>query len=145
MILALALVLAAGVADTSTRVPGTVLRFGMPPDRVSALVTLASSGGAGDGMRAFTGDIRFFGLPSHATLSFGEGRLARASFEAKNVSPHSQSYVEDELRRLGYRRRCTALDPKRHVCDWLGATNVHLEIAEQTITAQMEPTARAMP
>lgn len=138
LFVATAVLVATGAADTTVRLPGTGLRLGMPFERVASQLTLEPLPGA-QGPGAFRARARFFGLASRASLVFVSDRLTRASFQVDSASEHSRSYVEDELRRQGYRRRCAALEPERRICDWEGPVNVHLEIVAQAILARIEP------
>lgn len=121
-----------GPADTSLRVPGTTLRFGITDAALSA------RGFAGAGAGARHGPCRFFGLPSEASLDFEEGRLARAAFTVDDASPHQIAYVQDQLTVMGYKRRCAKLVPRASVCDWTGPVLVHLEVSGAKLTARVE-------
>lgn len=123
-------------ADTTTRIPGTSLRFGLPVARVSALggfTAVASPEGAGT--LALHGTMRCFGLDAGATLIFRDGVLARAQFAADSVSEAAGAYVEDQLMREGYRRACTRYEPGAHVCDWEARATMHVEILGAALKA----------
>ncbi|HYM81717.1 MAG TPA: energy transducer TonB [Candidatus Limnocylindria bacterium] len=145
--LALAGMLAVAVADTTIRLPGTTLKFGLPPERVATLGTFgpASAGGgrkpAAAGVEEHEGPMRFFGLDAQARLTFEDRRLTRGRFEVESVSPHSFSYVEDQLRRLGNRRECRRIDASGRVCDWIGRATVHLQLSGRQLVAEIAPTA----
>ncbi|MBI5708763.1 MAG: energy transducer TonB [Candidatus Eisenbacteria bacterium] len=123
-------------ADTAVRVPGMPLRFGLPRAAVEARGFHAPA--AGDPAER-AGSCRFFGLDAEAVLTFEDDRLARARVEVKDAAGHQVSYVEDQLARLGYRRRCTERRPRQSVCDWLGKARVHLEVAGGQLKATVEP------
>jgi len=108
--------------DTTLRSPGTTLRFGTTEAAAAARGFSATSPGTHHGR------ARFFGIESGVTLTFAEGRLARAEFEVPDAAPYQISYVEDQLTRMGYRRRCRTLTPKARSCDWSGPARVHLEV-----------------
>jgi protein TonB len=120
-------------ADTVQRIPGTTLRFGTPVATATARGFPAAPGGA------HTGPCRFFGLESDATLTFEAGRLVRAEFATAQAAPHQISYVEDQLRRMGYKRRCQRATAQASTCDWTGAARVHLEVSGSSLTATVEP------
>lgn len=128
--LAVGLLLAAG-SDTMTLVPGTSLRFRLP------LTALEARGFRQPGAIAgvtLTGPCRFFGLPSEATLHFEDSLLVRAEFDA-TASDYEARYVEDQLRRQGYRRGCRTLSDTERDCDWIGRTRLTLVMREGAIHA----------
>jgi TonB family protein len=96
-------------------------------------------GSAGDarGDRVFQGDVRFFGMNSKGTLFFDSLGLSRARFVIDDASPHSQSYVEDELRRQGYTRSCRRVDATGRSCTWSGRTRVELDFEANVIRAEV--------
>ncbi len=123
-------------ADTGVRVPGTALRFGLPRAAVEARGFREPAPGD---PAARTGSCRFFGLDAEAVLTFEDDRLALARVEVKDAAGYQVSYVEDQLARLGYRRRCTVRRPQQSVCDWLGKAKVHLEVIGGQLKATAEP------
>src|SRR5437773_8638383 len=88
-------------APAATRVPGTALRWGLAPDRLDTTFAAVPE----DSTKR-RGAMAFFGVPAQATLRFADGRLVAVEFAADSVSPAAASYIEDELAREGYRRRC---------------------------------------
>jgi TonB family protein len=123
--------LLAAASDTTTLVPGTSLRFGLP------LTTLEARGFRQPGAIAgvtLSGPCRFFGIPSEATLHFEDSLLVRAEFDA-TASDYEARYVEDQLRRHGYRRGCRTLSDGMRDCDWTGRTRLTLLVREGTIHA----------
>jgi TonB family protein len=136
-LLALVLLLA---PDTTTFVPGTPLRFGM---RLAAAEAKGFTGSAEGGGR--TGTCRFFGLPCEGTLFFTDERLVRAEFAVSAASDYEERYVEDELRRQGYRRDCMTLNATQSDCVWNGRTRLALTVAGQTMKAVAEPFVAATP
>src|SRR5262249_49349491 len=83
------------------RVPGMRLRLGMTESQVLAIgsfITTPTAEAGGGASRK--GPARFFGVPGEATVVLREGLLTDVRFEAGGVGPHSQDYVDDELRRL---------------------------------------------
>ena len=136
----LALVLLLAPVDTTTLVPGTPLRFGM---RLAAAEAKGFTGSSEGGGR--TGTCRFFGLPCAGTLFFTDERLVRAEFAIAEASDYEERYVEDELRRQGYRRDCVTLNATQSDCVWNGRTKLALTIAGQTVKAVAEPLGLAPP
>jgi TonB family protein len=140
-VLALALLglLAVGSpADTAVRVPGTTLRFGLDDNAISARGFTAT----GTGVR--TGRCRFFGLTSDATLTFEDGRLARAEFAVSGASTYEIAYVHDQLTAMGYRKNCEPSTPKIEICDWIARTRIHVEVAGANLTASVVPASAAV-
>jgi TonB family protein len=119
--------------DTSMRVPGTTLRFGL----ADTLVAARGFAPAGTGSRE--GRCRFFGIVSDARLGFADGRLARAEFTVEETSPHERAYVQDQLTAMGYRRRCDRLAPAASDCEWSGRTRVRLTVAYAHLKAVVTP------
>jgi TonB family protein len=74
-------------------------------------------------------------------LTFTDRRLTSGRFQVDRISPHSFAYVEDQLRRLGYRRQCARLEPSARVCDWIGRATVHVELSGEKLVAEIAPTA----
>jgi protein TonB len=139
-VLALALLglLAVGSpADTAVRVPGTTLRFGLDDNAISARGFTAT----GTGVR--TGRCRFFGLTSDATLTFEDGRLARAEFAVSGASTYEIAYVHDQLTAMGYRESCEPPAPKTEICDWTARTSIHLEVSGGSLKASVVPASAA--
>lgn len=138
----LALLTAAILAtpDAGARVPGTRLRLGMSEKELQAAGEFIEVN-AHDlpGATARRGELRFFGIVTQATVYVRDGRLAQARFEAADVPPHSADYVEDQLRRQRLWRECSTFEPGHHVCDWLGAVKVHLEVGKGRLAARVGP------
>ncbi len=154
--------LAAGVAlapDTSVRVPGTALRFGMPRAQVQRLVrplpagasaalagvapTPGVPGAPGAAPAAPPVALRFFGLDGQATLEFESERLARAVVRVVHPSPKAIDYVEDDLARQGYHRRCETRDGLNRRCDFTGRAWVRLTTTDISLEAYLLPAAPA--
>ena len=129
----LGLLAVASPADTAVRVPGTTLRFGLDDAAISARGFTA----AGPGTR--TGHCRFFGLTSAATLTFEDGRLARAEFAVSDASTYELAYVHDQLTAMGYRKSCEQPTPKTAVCDWTARTHIRLEVSGASLKASVVP------
>jgi len=136
-------------AGAALRVPGTPLRFGAP---IGSLDTTFTAGPTSTDTLAQSrrGPVTWFGVHATVTLSFRDGRLAEAAFEADSTSPATRAYIEDELAREGYRRRCARWDPDAHVCDWSGRAEIHLELSPRSLRATMKeaepaPVAAALP
>jgi TonB family protein len=127
----------ATAAGAALRVPGTALRFGAPIGSLDT--TFAAGPAAADTLiQSRRGPVIWFGVHATVTLSFREGRLAEAAFEADSTSPATRAYIEDELAREGYRRRCTRWDPDAHVCDWSGRAEIHLDLSPRSLRATMK-------
>ena len=138
LILALVASLTASMPDTVTRLPGTRLRMGMAEAMVLERGTFAEVKATG-GLTARQGDARFFGVPCQATYYFRDGRLARARFQATGVSPRAQDYVEDQLRRSGFRRTCAHDERRDRQCEWLAASlQVRLLIQDDRLDSVIE-------
>ena len=127
------------LADTSLRVPGTTLRFGITDAAASARGFAAAETGVRHG------PCRFFGLASDASLDFAEGRLSRAAFTVDNASPYQVAYVQDQLTAMGYKRHCAKLAPQASVCDWTGPVFVHLEVTGAKLAARVERPGASAP
>ncbi len=155
-------VTAAPARDTSLRVPGTVLRFGMSQARVQRVLSAqpapsvqtpaprpraaappASGAPAGPGAAAAVPAVRvrFFGLDGQATLGFEDDLLANVAIRVSNPSPHDIDYVEDELARQGFRRRCDMREGLMRRCDWTARAHVRLSTSEAILEAYLEPAA----
>jgi TonB family protein len=133
----LGLLAVASPADTALRVPGTTLRFGLDDTAISARGFTA----AGSGTR--TGRCRFFGLTSDATLTFEDGRLARAEFAVSGASTYEIAYVHDQLTAMGYRKSCAQPEPQTEVCDWTARTHIHVEVSGASLMASVVPASAA--
>jgi TonB family protein len=141
-VLALALIgllAAASPADTAVRVPGTTLRFGLDDTAISA------RGFAAAGPGARKGPCRFFGLTSDATLTFENGRLARAEFAVPDASTYEIAYVHDQLTAMGYRKSCGQPTPKTEICDWTARTHIRVEVSGASLMASVVPAGAVMP
>ena len=134
LVLAVLGLLAAPVAaDTSVRIPGTTLRFGLTDSTVSA------RGFAVTDTSTRKGHCRFFGLESEARLGIEDGRLASAEFAVTGASPYEIAYVADQLTAMGYRRRCETSTSRASVCDWTGRTQVRLAVEGAVLRAVVWP------
>jgi TonB family protein len=142
LVLALVAWLAAPAPEV-TRIPGTKLHLGMTEGQLLAMGAFPEVH-ARDAVGATSrqGSVKFFGIACQATLYLRDGFLARAHFEAAGVSPNTQDYVEDQLRRAKLLRECTRFAPGDHACDWLGAVKIHLEIQKDRVDARIDPPAR---
>jgi TonB family protein len=129
---------APAAADTSVRVTGTSLRFGLALDDVDRRGAFHAAQSPEPGTVARAGRMRFFGVDSDALLVFERGRLATARFSSDAVSPAGSDYIEDQLTRMGFQRRCS-LTGDVHSCDWSGRTDVHLQIGAGTLRAEVRP------
>ncbi len=151
--------LAASVApaparDTSLRVPGTALRFGMSQAQVQRVlgaqpapsvqtpvpppgaVAPPAVSSAAPAVR-----VRFFGLEGQATLGFEDDVLANVEIRVSNPSPHDIDYVEDDLTRLGFRRRCETREGLTRRCNWTARARVRLSTSVTLLDAYLEPFA----
>ena len=125
-------------ADTTLRVPGTGLRFGMTLPMVERrIATVEAPAPPGAVLRQ--AKMRCFGLEADATLEFGSGFLTHASFTVKDPSPREIDYVEDELARQGFRRRCTQRDGLDRRCEWTGRVRVEFFSSAGTLSLEAEP------
>ena len=106
------------------RIPGTRLVLGDPPSGAAAAGRFLPVGSATAERR---GDCRFFGLEAHARLAFVEDQLDHVTFALDSISSHSVDYVEDQLRRSGYQRRCETLERSKSDCVWSGAVVMELK------------------
>ena len=144
---------AAPARDTSLRLPGTALRFGMSQAQVERVVRAqptpavpavsspaASTPGASPPVH-----VRFFGLDSEARLEFEDGVLARAAFKVAHPSPHDIDYVEDDLARQGFRRRCEMREGLNRRCEWTARARVQLSTSPMSLEAFIEPIAAPPP
>jgi TonB family protein len=129
---------AAAPAATPLRIPGAWMRFGKTQAQ-----SLAQSALAPVKAGAYQGDATWYGIPGQATLTFREDRLERIRFEARDPAPYWIDYAFDQLRRTGYRARWKRNEPGNKVCDWEGATLVHLEVGEHLLRAEISGTAAA--
>jgi TonB family protein len=134
----LGLLAVASPADTAVRVPGTTLRFGLDNTAISARGFMAGESGAS------TGRCRFFGLTSNATLTFEDGRLARAEFVVDSASTYEIAYVHDQLTAMGYRKSCEQPAPQTEICDWTARTHIRLEVNNASLTASVVPAGAAV-
>jgi TonB family protein len=123
---------AAAPTDTSVRVPGTTLRFGLRDSVLSARGFPLVKG-------ARRGPCRFFGLVGEATLDVAGGRLALARFKVENASRTEIAYVGDQLTRMGYRRHCEQLEADASSCDWTGRARLEIAVSDGTLTATVTP------
>jgi TonB family protein len=133
----LGLLAVASPADTTVRVPGTTLRFGLDDNAISA------RGFAADASGVRTGRCRFFGLTSDARLTFESGRLARAEFAVSSASTYEIAYVHDQLTAMGYRESCEPTTSKTEICDWTARTSIHLEVSGGSLKASVVPASAA--
>lgn len=125
-------------AASPVRIPGTRLRIGQflaETDSTGGFRTRSEAGGS----ITRSGDSRFFGLVARTSLWFDADRLTRARFEIDSLSPHSADYVQDGLRRLGYRSRCEVLEPSRSECEWSGGTRIVIKRENRSLSAEVTP------
>lgn len=120
------------------RIPGTTMRLG---DSLSMVRGRSDLRGTSDpdlapGELAYTGTMRFYGGPAETKLVFHEGRLLRASFVLKPASTRTRAYVEDDLRRQGYRADCRRARPNDRDCDWAGPLSVTVRADTAQISAE---------
>ena len=128
------------VVDTTVRVPGTSLRFGMESSLFGAAQGFSpSTEQIRPGRTGRDGVMRFFGIDSRATLQFENRHLVEADFVIEQASPRQISYIEDDLRRRGYRERCVQDDGTVSVCDWDGRVQLRLEIEGSNLAASIRP------
>jgi TonB family protein len=140
-------------ADTTLRIPGTSVRFGTTLERLSTIGRFeppqGTPGPGGisrpppaqpQGTEVREGPLRFFGLDAIASLGFQDHALSVARFVVDPISPHSFDYLEDQLRRLAYRRSCVDRGPNQSDCEWLGPATVHVSLTGRRMTATVRPT-----
>lgn len=140
--LAAAVLLTVAAADTATLVPGTSLRFGLPLPAVEARGFRQPGAIAG---LELEGPVRFFGLGARAMLTFEDSLLVRAVFDVDSATDFEGRYIEDDLRRQGWRRECRTLSDAERSCDWAGrGAHVALRIAGGAIHAQAERMSAAV-
>lgn len=138
--LVIAAVLATAAVDTTMRVPGTSMRFGMESGHFGAAQGFTPvASGLQPGREGREGSMRFFGIESRATLQFENRRLVEAAFVIDDASPHQISYLEDDLLRRGFRRRCPIAEEGRSVCEYESQVNVRLEVLDRTVNASVVP------
>ena len=125
-------------ADTTLRVPGTGLRFGMTLAMVHRRVATVEAP-APPGAVLRRAKLRCFGLDADAKLTFESGFLTRATFTVKDPSPREIDYVEDELARQGLRRRCTQRDGLDRRCEWTGRVRVEFVSSAGTLSLDAGP------
>ena len=125
-------------ADTTLRVPGTGLRFGMTLPAVRRRIGAAEAPAPPGGLPSQV-KLRCFGLEADATLTFESGFLSHASLTVKDPSPREIDYVEDELARLGLRRRCTQREALDRRCEWTGRVRVEFVSSAGTLSLEAEP------
>lgn len=131
---------ATATVDTTVRVPGTTLRFGIESARFGAAQGFApSTAEIRPGREGRDGNMRFFGIDSRATLQFENRRLVEADFSIEQASPRQISYLEDDLRRRGFRRQCVTIEAERSICDWTLHSTVRLEITGESVAASIRP------
>ena len=137
MALFAALATAPAPSATLPRVPGMRLRLGMTEAQVLAVGSFITLAAAEAGGTSRKGPARFFGVPGEATVVLRDGLLTEVRFEASGVGPHSQDYVDDELRRLQLTRVCPSDRPGDRICDWTSsALRVHVEMKQEHLTAR---------
>lgn len=134
----------AAPTDTLTRVPGSALRLGWSLERASALGTFKPGSASGDATNR-EGELRWFGSPASARLTFRSGRLAEVRFDAKGVSARLTGYASDELRRQGYRRVSHTLGGGTDVSQWQGRASVKLTASPNNLTAEVTPVVAPEP
>ncbi|MEO5880615.1 MAG: TonB family protein [Candidatus Eisenbacteria bacterium] len=128
--------------DTLVRVPGCALRLGWSQERSSTLGSFRRVGSAAGG-EVHEGEIRWFGSPARASLTYRSGRIADARLVSSPASPRLAGYVPDELRRRGYRRVGEVLTSGTSVSEWEGGSKIRLTIGGGSVTAEVSP--RSMP
>lgn len=131
------------IADTTSPLPGTALRFGMESSRFGAAQGFQPAPGTPAPERQErAGTLRFFGIDAAVTLKFLDRRLAEAEFVIENASPQQTAYIEDDLVRRGYRRGCRLRERERSRCTWTGATRIEIAREGARITAIVRPLTR---
>jgi protein TonB len=131
------------IEDTTSALPGTLLRFGMESGRFGATQGFQPTPRPQPPeQQERAGAMRFFGIDATATLSFIDRRLAQAQFVIESASPQQISYIDDDLVRRGYRRRCMVREGGLSQCTWTGATRVDLNRQGGRITAIIRPLTR---
>lgn len=134
------------IQDTVTLIPGAAVRFGTPSSQFGAAQGFqASPAGADERRSERTGTMRFFGIDAAATLRFFDRRLVEAEFVIESASPRQITYIEDDLRRRGYRRQCTVREPARDRCTWMGDAHVEMAREGARISAIVRPRTRKAP
>src|SRR5438477_10363712 len=90
--------------DTSVRVTGSSLRFGLALEDVDRRGAFHAVQSPVPGAVARAGPLRFFGVDCQALLVFERGRLAIANFSSDAISAAASDYIEDQLTRMGFQR-----------------------------------------
>lgn len=156
LVLAMLTILAAPAAHESTstatatpqpvlaslpRVPGTRLRLGMSESQLQALGKYPEFQAPNAGtMTARRGPGRFFGVPGQATCFLRDGLLAEVRFEAAGVGPHSQDYIDGQLRMTGLARQCDHDLEGDRTCDWIAPRlHMHTEMNKDHLTVRVVP------
>jgi TonB family protein len=137
----------AAAHDTSVRLPGTPLRFGTTLEQARRVirmhappqVALPPPGPSAPGVITWQTGLRFFGLAGAATLEFADSVLVRASVVVNHPSPNDIDYVEDDLARQGFHRRCESRSGLNRQCEWTARARVTMSTSESSIQAVLEP------
>lgn len=137
---------AAAAPEASLRVPGTALRFGSSLVQVERVLrTQPAAAGAPvaatPGVTPRRARLRFFGLDGEATLGFADGVLVGVRVTVAQPSPHDIDYVEDDLARQGFHRRCDLREGIQRSCEWTARARVRLTTSATSLEAEMEPLA----
>jgi hypothetical protein len=120
------------------RIPGTSLRLGdsAAVARLGPDLRTVSDPDLAPGEVAYGGTVRFYGSPGSARLVFREGVLIRAAFSLKHASSRTRAYVEDDLRRLGYRADCRRTGADDRDCDWIGPLSATVRADTALLSAE---------
>jgi len=124
--------------DTLTRVPGSVIRLGWKHERAAALGSFPLSSSDANG-ETREGEVRWFGYPARAALTYRSDRLSAVRLTATSVSARFGDYVPDELRRLGYRRVGATISAGTRITDWAGPAMIRLTVAGGNVIAEVSP------
>jgi TonB family protein len=127
-----------GSADTLVRIPGALLRLGWTKERAAGIGTFRQTANSPNS-ETREGDCRWFGSPAQASLTFEKGTLARIRLKLSPVAPHVVSYIEDELRRQGYRRVRWVPDSSLAESEWAGRTHIQISSGGGKLTADITP------
>lgn len=143
----------AAAPDTPVRLPGTALRFGASLAQVQRVVRTQAVPGAfshtptqsSPGAISWQTRLRFFGLDGAATLEFEDSLLVGAAVTVDHPSPHDIDYVEDDLVRRGFHRRCEMRSGINRSCEWTARARVRLTTSETNLVATLEPLVKPPP
>jgi TonB family protein len=132
-------------ASAGPVVPGLALHFGERLGEVDSTRSWKVDATSAPGSEVRRAETAFFGVPAVVLLRFAGRRLATAEATAENASPADIDHVNDELRRMGFRRWCGTDEPDHGTCVWTGHAIVSLGIDGTSLHAMLEPAPEPVP